>query len=443
MKELILYNGWFAQIVDNQLKPFFGAVVIKGGIITEIIQTDNFENLLKSYTNFDKYNLNGKLVTVPLVNYHEHIYSKLAKGLSINSKMSNFNEILGDYWWVVDQQLDVEMVKYSALLTGIDSIKNGVGTIFDHNSSPSYIKNSLNTISEALNSLKIKNVLCYEITDRNGIDKTDEAIDESADFIKNSQNEFSKALIGLHASFTIDDTTLARISELQKSTNCGIHIHVCEDKADRTESIIKYGKAPVDRLKNYNLINQKSIIAHGVHLTADEIDYINEVGGNIAINPDSNLNNSVGVINFRLLEDIKILLGTDGMHHNMLKSLKNVFLLARYQGLSFSDTFKLINRIFVNQQEFYKTFFNKSCTINSGEFAELVVWDYVAPTDVNANNIWGHIIYGLTESCANDFIIGDQFILENKEIKIVDEKAVMMEGIKQGKKLYSQIASLG
>ncbi len=141
MNELILYNGWFAQIVYNQLKPFFGAVIIDGGIISEIIQTTNFENLVKSYPNIEKHDLKGKLVTIPLVNYHEHIYSKLAKGLIINSKMSNFNEILGDYWWVVDKQLDLDMVKYSALLTGIDSIKNGVGTIFDHHSSPNYIKN--------------------------------------------------------------------------------------------------------------------------------------------------------------------------------------------------------------------------------------------------------------------------------------------------------------
>lgn len=443
MKDLILYNGWFAQIVNNQLKPLFGAVIINNGIISEIIETGNFVNIFELYPNSEKLDLYGKLVTVPLVNYHEHIYSKLAKGLSINSKMSNFNEILGDYWWVVDKQLDLEMVKYSALLTGIDSIKNGVGTIFDHHSSPSYVKNSLKTVSDALATLNIKNVLCYEITDRNGVSKTAEALDETIDFIKNLQNEFSKALIGLHASFTLDDSTLLKISEIQKNTECGIHIHVCEDKADRTESIIKYSKAPVDRLRNYNLINKKSIIAHGVHLTADEIDYIAEAGGNLAINPDSNLNNSVGVINFRLLEDIKILLGTDGMHHNMLKSLKNVFLLARYQGLSFSDTFKLINRIYVNQNDFYKAFFAKSCTINIGDFAELVVWDYIAPTEINENNVWGHIIYGLTECSANDFIIGNEFILKNKEIKILDERAVLKEGIKQGKKLYSQIASLG
>ena len=42
-------------------------------------------------------------------------------------------------WWTVDRHLTLEQTKLSAYATYIDSIKNGVTTVFDHHASFGHI----------------------------------------------------------------------------------------------------------------------------------------------------------------------------------------------------------------------------------------------------------------------------------------------------------------
>jgi cytosine/adenosine deaminase-related metal-dependent hydrolase len=434
MNNLILKNGCFLKEINDEVEPFFGNLVIKDGYIFE--HDDN-----KSYDNYEIINLGGRLVTKPLTNFHEHIYSKLAKGFNINSTLDSFEKILTDYWWKEDTCLTKESVYYSALLTGIDSIKNGVGFIFDHHSSPNFIDGSLETIADVLNSLSINNVLCYEITDRNGKDKAKQSVEENFNFLAKNF-PLSKGMIGLHASFTIDDSTLQTVAKLNENINSGIHVHICEGEEDRIYSIKKYGKSPFERFVDLNLINEKSILAHGVKLNSKEIEYLRRYNIPIAINIDSNLNNSVGIHNFNLLDNSNILLGTDGMHSNILKSYKNIFLILRYYGLTFEKSFEFIKNIYKNSNIFLKKYFNYS-QLNFGDTADCVVWDYIPQTPVTKDNIWGHIIYGLTESRAKHFIKNGKFLMKDFNIEIVDEDKINFESKKASFKLFNEFSKIG
>nr|HPN38647.1 amidohydrolase family protein [Melioribacteraceae bacterium] len=352
MNKVVLKNGCFLQEINFCLVPFLGSIVINNNIIEEYY-ADN------DYSDYEIINLAGRVVTKPFCNFHEHIYSKLAKGFNINSPMDSFEKILADYWWKEDLCLTEESIYYSSLLTGIDALKNGVGYIFDHHSSPNFIKGSLKIIAESLNSLNISNILSYEITDRNGQIKTQDAIVENFDFLSNSY-PLSKGMIGLHASFTVSDNTLKNIADLNNQLNAGIHLHICEGEEDRLLSISKYKKTPLDRFLYYNLLNTKSILAHGVKLNFEELSELSRLSIPLAINVDSNLNNSVGFHNYHSILNNNILLGTDGMHSNILKSIKNTFLIARLSGLSFEKAFCFIKGIYKTGQLFLKEYFNST-----------------------------------------------------------------------------------
>ena len=196
MNKVVLKNGCFLQEINFCLVPFLGSIVINNNIIEEYY-ADN------DYSDYEIINLAGRVVTKPFCNFHEHIYSKLAKGFNINSPMDSFEKILADYWWKEDLCLTEESIYYSSLLTGIDALKNGVGYIFDHHSSPNFIKGSLKIIAESLNSLNISNILSYEITDRNGQIKTQDAIVENFDFLSNSY-PLSKGMILVFDEFFFD-----------------------------------------------------------------------------------------------------------------------------------------------------------------------------------------------------------------------------------------------
>ncbi|MDZ7765993.1 MAG: amidohydrolase family protein [Melioribacteraceae bacterium] len=208
------------------------------------------------------------------------------------------------------------MTKASAEMAALESIKNGVTCIFDHHASPRNTIGSLDVIGDVLRKRNLNGVLAFETSDRNGeLLKTEAIIENSSRIDQDDPN--IKYLFGLHASFTVNNDSLKTVSDFINDNDLGIHIHLCEGIADRKISKDKFGNLPLTRLIKYNLLNDKSIVSHAIHLSKSEYKKIYEYGSAIAFNPDSNLNNSVGIPDFQNIpKDQTILCGTDGMHAN-------------------------------------------------------------------------------------------------------------------------------
>jgi len=107
--------------------------------------------------------VHGKLLMPALINCHTHLYSTLARGISLTGRTpANFPEILKKLWWRLDRALNLDDVYYSALVGLIDSAKCGVGTLVDHHSSPNACAGSLDRIEQAFREVGLRGVLCYE-----------------------------------------------------------------------------------------------------------------------------------------------------------------------------------------------------------------------------------------------------------------------------------------
>ena len=436
-KPLLIQNAWICQIESESINPTFGNILIENGIITEISST----GMSIPQKDVDIIETQGRVVTIPNVNFHDHIYSRLAKGLPINGSMQNFSEILENLWWKLDMLLDFDAIKASACMAAIESIRNGITYIFDHHSSPSNSLGSLNIIKDALEEFNIRNVLCFETTDRNGEQLKLEGIKENQDFFLYKTDENSKAAFGLHASFTLEDSTLSAVSEFLNKNDVGIHIHLCEDESDKNISLKKYGKLPLQRLLDFNLLNDKSILVHGVHLTKEEFDLLKSKKPALAVNLDSNLNNAVGTPKFEnISEEISILCGTDGMHANIPRSQKQMFLTMRNQKLSFDKSFYLFRKMYFDQHRFAKKYFPDFTSLQVGNRADIIVWDYVPPTPINYSNFFGHYIYGILERPIRTVIQNGNVLMNDCHLIGVDENEINNYIYEQGKRLVESLS---
>lgn len=436
---LTIENAWICSVVETDVIPFFGDLLITNNIITKI-RPKNFTSFLKNPTKVgkDSYNAFGKVVTIPNVNFHDHIYSRLAKGLPLKGKIDSFQNILKNLWWKLDRALDLEMIKASAQAAAIDSIQNGVTYIFDHHSSQTQIKNSLSTVKQVLDEFSLRGVLCFETTDRNSSSSAGDGLNENISFLK-EENENFRAMLGLHASFTISDETLIEARKVLKK-NWGIHIHAAEDESDNILSMEYSGALPISRLRKYKLMNDKSILVHGVHLQQKDYLKIVEAECAIAFCLDSNLNNSVGLPQLaKIPNPIPLLIGTDGMHANIARSLKQLFLISRYQGMSGEHAFSLIKKIYFDQINFVKKYFNDFTSLIEKDRADFIVWDYVPPTPINKENFWGHLIYGILEARILSVVQNGNFLM--KDFKFVNEEAEEMrcQIFQEGERLYNKL----
>ncbi len=434
-----ILNAWICQINNNSVKPIFGELEIEDGIITSInpkvFKVGNFS----SSDNSNAIDARGRVVTIPNVNFHDHIYSRLAKGLNIKGDTSNFPNILKNLWWKLDSILDLDMIKASSQMAALESIKNGVTYIIDHHSSPNSAKNSLKIISENLESFKLRNVLCFETTDRNGEVLKEKGFDENLNFLENNASENSKSLLGLHASFTLNDKTLQYAAQLVQKYNWGVHVHLCEDISDVALSKEKYKATPMRRFSKYKILNKRSILAHGIHMDEEDFELIRDSGAALVFNLDSNMNNLVGLQKYKMIpKDIPILIGADGMHSNIARSIKELFLQIRHAGFTFDEAFTFTIKTYFDQLKFIKNFFPDFTNLQINDRADLIIWDYVPPTPINQDNFWGHYIYGILERPIMTVVQKGELLLNSYNLINLDETKINDEIFIQGKRLFKE-----
>ena len=164
---LVIGNG--RMITRDASNAFIenGAVAVDGNTIKMVGVTDEVK---KTYPDAEFVDAHGGIIMPAFINAHEHIYSAFARGLSVNGYApKGFLDILDGMWWNIDRHLTLEQTKLSAYATYIDSIKNGVTTVFDHHASFGHITGSLSAIEEAAKDLGVRTCLCYEISDRDGM----------------------------------------------------------------------------------------------------------------------------------------------------------------------------------------------------------------------------------------------------------------------------------
>ena len=131
-----------------------GGILVDGNKIKEV---GNFNDLKEKYPNVEVIDANDQIIMPAFINAHNHIYSSLARGLSIkNHNPKNFIEILEGLWWNLDEHLTLENDKVSAEVTYLNCIENGVTTVFDHHASYQKTEGSLMELAKVAKDYKIR-----------------------------------------------------------------------------------------------------------------------------------------------------------------------------------------------------------------------------------------------------------------------------------------------
>ncbi|MCM5558064.1 amidohydrolase family protein [Pleomorphomonas sp. JP5] len=262
---------------------------------------------------------------------HTHLYSGLAPyGMPpAEPAPANFIEILQKVWWRLDRALDREALRASARDYIAKALLAGTTSLVDHHESPHFIGGSLQVLADAAEELGVRALLSFGATERNfGRAEAEAGLVECGNV---EETPLVRRLVGLHASFTVSDNTIRAAGELCDRLGTVMHVHVAEAVDDVEDARARGYAGPLERLLALDALPPGSILAHGVHLTADEVREAERLGLWFVQNPRSNEGNRVGYpTNLRHSDNVA--LGCDGWDADMTVEEAALFRIAAAEG---------------------------------------------------------------------------------------------------------------
>ena len=383
----------------------------------------------------------GKLILPGLVLGHTHLYSALALGMpSPQVAPRNFPEILERVWWRLDRALDDETVALSAEVGAALAARAGITTLFDHHASPAAIDGSLDRVAGAIERVGLRGALCYEVTDRGGPELARAGLDENDRFLGSLDPERRprlRGMVGAHAGFTLGHDTTVALADLTVKHGVGLHIHVAEDACDARHLVPAREASIVDWLDAYRLLGPRALLAHCVHVDDAGAERIAAAGAFVAHNARSNMNNAVGYARPSRLGP-RAVLGTDGIGADVFAEAQAAFFAARDHGHTF-DPLSALARGYTLAAT---TFDRGLGRLEPGCPADLTLLDYSPPTPLDGENLFGHLIFGMSAAHVSDVFVQGDPVLRDRKLVRINEQDLLSRAREAAPRLWSRMAAL-
>ena len=399
------------------------------------------------YPGVEMLDARGQLVMPGGICAHTHFYGAFARGMAIpGDPPKDFPEILERLWWKLDKALTLDDVRYSALVCLVDAVKHGTTTLIDHHASPNAIDGSLDVIAEAVERAGLRACLCYEVTDRDGLEKARAGIAENVRFIYETRQDRNPRLagtFGLHASLTLSDKTL-EACRVEAPGETGFHIHVAEHEADEYDSLKKSGTRVADRLEKFGLLGPRTITAHCVHIDYREAERLRATGTWVTHQPRSNMNNAVGAadVDGLLRAGVKVCLGNDGFSNAMWEEWKAAYLLHKvaHRDPRRAGGYTITQMAVTNNAALANVFFPQAPlgVLSPGAFADIIFVDYQPTTPLTAGNLPWHIIFGFESSMVTTTICGGKVLMKDRQLLFLDEAEITAKSRELAKKVWER-----
>jgi cytosine/adenosine deaminase-related metal-dependent hydrolase len=432
---LRLTHGQIFHRDPAELRP--GDLVTDGATVAE--QADAAEVLDAS----------GGLVIPGLVIAHHHLYSALARGMPGPSQApTTFREVLERIWWRLDRALDGDLNELSARAGAAEALRCGVTTIVDHHASPCAIEGSLDRIAAGVAHVGARAVLCYEATNRHGDEGFAAGLDENRRLLERCASggvdaSRLRAMVGGHAPFTLSDGQLTAMADLASKHDSWVHLHVAEAADDQRDARARGATDVVARLEVSGIVAGKSVIAHGVHLSDDEVSRLGP-GAWLTHQPRSNMNNHVGYFE-AARRHARVALGTDGINGDLFDEAHAGFFRLRGHdgGAGAEEVWRWLAGGWALASEAFGLPAERGFgRLDPGCPADFVVLDYDAVTPVTAGSLPWHLAFGISARHVRHVVVAGEVVVRDGRLVREDVAELRRAGHAGAERLWARMAEL-
>lgn len=365
-------------------------------------------------------NATNKIIMPGLINTHSHI------------SMSIFRETVDGYktqaWlkkeiWPREEKLQGEDIYYATLLSCIEMIKTGTTTVNDmYFMTEKIIEASLKA---GIRIQTTRTLMGYE-------EKDEQRIKELDNLIKKYKQDTISFNVGIHGLYTSNENYVKKCIQYAEERKLPIHMHFCENEQERQDIKREYKvKSPIEVIKR-DFNKTHNILAHSVKLDNQDIKELKKTNSYISHCPISNLKLGCGVAKIKemLENNICVSLGTDGQgsgsNLDMFETMKFTALLQKGINESPEDlpAYEVLKMATINGARALSL--DKIIgSIEVGKVADIIMINLDGVLTQPINNIFAEIVYNVKGSNVEMTMINGKIVMENKEIKQINENTVI------------------
>ena len=395
-----------------------GAVAVADGKIAAVGLA---EDLLEIAPTGEVVNAGGCLILPGFVNTHSHLAMTLLRGLADDLPLMQWLE---DHIWPAEKaHINREAVRLGTELAVAEQLLAGVTTTTDM-----YFFG--NEVAAVLAEAGMRGVIAESLIDfatprcqtpEEMMEKQRELADEYRD------HPLITPSVAAHAPYTVSAGNLVKEAELAEELGVTMQIHLSETRWEVEKLLEEKGRSPVAYLADLGVLSDRTIAAHCVHVSPQDIDILVDFEVGVAHNPVSNLKLASGVSPVPAMAEagVKLGIGTDGAaSNNTLDVLRDMQLAALLHKGVTGDPTVLPARSMVEMATIGGArvlgLDAEIGTLAEGKQADLLCLAVDSPHAIPVFDPWSHIVFAARAADVRHVLVGGQLVVGNRKLNTLD-----------------------
>lgn len=378
----------------------------------------------------------GKILAPAFYNTHTHSAMTLFRGYADDMELFTW---LNNYIWPVEAHLTPEDVYIGTQLAIVEMIRSGTVFFNDMYWDPA-------ATLRAADDMGMRAMVGRMYIEESPGVISQQNVKASRELEETWEASAAKDRVQLtyapHAIYTVSEITLKRIAEEAKVTGNYIHIHASETKKEVDDCMKANGISPIAVLDRCGILTPKTVLAHCVHLSTEDIELIKKRGCIIAHMPNSNYKLCSGALKFKqIYQDVgcRLTIGTDGCaSNNNLSMFDEMKLAALSAKLTSGDPSAgaASDILRITTEESAKAFGIHGGVIAEGYVGDAILLNPELPCMVPESHLDANIVYSADTSCVDSVICDGKILM--KDQKIEGEKEIIEAARKTATQLFSR-----
>ncbi len=388
---------------------------VKNGKIVSLTSKAVFANVIKR---------KNCAIFPGLINTHTHLPMVYFRGLADDLPLIDW--LKNHIWPAESKWLSEEFVYDATLLAAAEMIKSGVTF-----SNDMYFYSD--KIAEAVCKAGLKAVIGVGVLDfpTKFAKNADEYLSKTEAYVKKyKDNNFINVAICPHAIYTVSPDSYKKCVSFAEKYDVILHTHLAESEWEVEESLKQHGKRPVELMNDCGVLDIKSVFAHMVFLSEEEIKLVGQKNANISVCIESNhkLANGTAKINELIEAGANVSVGTDGAaSNNDLDILGEISTIAKiHKGINKDATVLNAKTVLTmatrnGAKALYK---NDIGELSEGKSADFIVVSYKEPHMQPVYNHISHLIYSAKSSDVIDTYVNGNALMSDRKLTTLDEDEI-------------------